>query len=296
MRICYKPAVEPRLEKVAELAMRLGGRHLAPYGSHKSRHDFRQSRMMACLILKSYLKISCRGLVELLGGHVGLRAALGLETKLPHYTALRKFSKRSNVLEIAGKIIGEIGQAALRAEEGRGVVAIDSTGQEPTTASAHYVSRSGGTRKSHVKLSLSIVCGSLLPLAAVLDRGPNNDKCQAGELLEKSFHAAGGWLPCKLLADAGYDAEWVHEECREKWKVESWIKPVVHRSDGRLGGRHRSRMTRRGLRGAGYGKRWHIESFIGGMKRLCGSALTARHDVTQRHETMLRLLAYTLYR
>jgi hypothetical protein len=28
------------------------------------------------------------------------------------------------------------------------------------------------------------------------------------------------------------------------------------------------------------------------MKRLCGSALTARLDITQRHETLFRLLAY----
>lgn len=84
-----------------------------------------------------------------------------------------------------------------------------------------------------------------------------------GELLEKSFYAADRYMPSKLLADAGYDAEWVHQACREKWKVESWIKPVVHQA----------------LNQAGYGKRWHIESFIGGIKRLCGSALTARLDI-----------------
>jgi hypothetical protein len=288
--------VEPRIERVAELAMKVGGRHLAPFGSYKSRHDFTQRQLMTCLILKSYLKISYRGLVELLQGHGKLREILGLEVKLPHYTALQKFSKRSDVTAIAGTIIAEIGQAALLAQKDQGVVAIDSTGLEPTTASAHYVSRSGMGRKSYVKLSLSIVCGGLFPLAAVLDIGPNNDKCQVGELLEKSFHAAGQYLPSKLLADAGYDAEWVHQVCREKWKVESWIKPVVHRKDGSLGGIHRSGMTREALDQAGYGKRWHIESFIGGMKRLCGSALTARLDITQRHETLFRLLAYTLYR
>jgi hypothetical protein len=83
---------------------------------------------------------------------------------------------------------------------------------------------------------LSIVCGSLLPLGLVLDWGPNNDKWQAFELLEKSFRAAGEHLPAQLLADAGYDADWLHGVCREVWGVQSSVKPVVHRSDGSLGG------------------------------------------------------------
>jgi hypothetical protein len=38
------------VERVAELAMRLGGKHLADYGSARSRHDFTQRQLMACLI------------------------------------------------------------------------------------------------------------------------------------------------------------------------------------------------------------------------------------------------------
>jgi hypothetical protein len=42
------------VEPVAELAMRLGGKHLADYGSTRSRHDFTQRQLMACLILRAY--------------------------------------------------------------------------------------------------------------------------------------------------------------------------------------------------------------------------------------------------
>ena len=45
------------IERVASLAMRLGGRHLADYGATRSRHDFTQRQLMACLILRAYLKI-----------------------------------------------------------------------------------------------------------------------------------------------------------------------------------------------------------------------------------------------
>jgi hypothetical protein len=285
-----------RIERVAELAMKLGQQHLAPYGSLKSRHDFTQRQLMGCLILKTYLKTSYRGLIDWLSGHTVLRKVLGLEEKLPHYTAVQKFAARAGVGAVAEAMLGRIGRAALRKERKKSAVAIDSTGLEPTTASAHDVSRTGRKRSKYLKVSLSVVCGSLLPLGLVLDWGPNNDKCQALELLEKSFEAAGEHLPAQLLADAGYDADWLHGVCREVWDVQSWIKPVVHRADGSLGGYYRPTMTARALKTNGYGRRWHIESFISGLKRFCGSALTARREVCQRHEATLRVLAYALHR
>jgi len=67
--------------------MRLSGKHMSEYGSYKSRHDFTQSQLMACLILRAYMKTTYRGFVDFLAGHQGLRTALGMEGKLPHYTA-----------------------------------------------------------------------------------------------------------------------------------------------------------------------------------------------------------------
>ena len=42
-----------KMGKVAQLSMRLGSRHLADYDSIKSRHDFTQRQLMACLIVKT---------------------------------------------------------------------------------------------------------------------------------------------------------------------------------------------------------------------------------------------------
>lgn len=104
----------PKLERVAQLAMHLGGQHLAAYGSARSRQDFTQRQLMSCLILRAYLKTTYRGLLEILAGHERLRVILGMEEKLPHFTTLQKFSARSRVLEIADALIARIGQAALR--------------------------------------------------------------------------------------------------------------------------------------------------------------------------------------
>lgn len=288
-----------KLEKVAELAMRLGGKHLADYGSARSRHDFTQRQLMSLLILRAYLKTTYRGLVELLEGHSRLRAVLGMPDKLPHYTTLQKFSARSAVLKIADAMIAQIGQAALRAQgrkQAEVSVAVDATGMETSVASAHFVSRSGRQRRRWVKVSLVVVCGLLFPTGMVMGWGPSSDKSDAPEVLEKSFDVPLDALPQRLYGDAGYDADWIHAYCREEHGVEAIIKPATCRSDGTLGGTYRSKMTAAKLKRSGYGNRWQIESFFSGLKRTTGSALSARKDITLHHEAAFRVLAYTLNR
>lgn len=285
-----------KIERIAGLAMGLGQRHLADYGAVRSRHDFTQRQLMSCLILRSYLKVTYRGLVDLLAGHDTLRRILGMEEKLPHYTTLQKFSARKDVLAVADAMIAQIGSAALRMAGKKPAIAIDSTGMETTTASAHFTSRAGRQRRKWVKLSMAVVCGSLFPLGLVLDWGPGNDKCQAFELMQKSFDAADPHLPEKMDADAGYDADWIHGVCREVWGVQSIIKPSRTRADGSLGGVYRAEMTEQALEKNDYGKRWHIESFFSGLKRMTGSALTARKDINLAKEAAFRVLAYTIHR
>ncbi len=285
-----------QVEKVAVLAMRLGAQHLADYGSIKSRHDFTQRQLMACLILKTYLKCTYRGVVDLLEGHAALRKVLGMEQKLPHYTTLQKFHARAEVSAIVEVMIGRLGRSALRQAGGKADVAMDSTGMEPGVASAHYTSRTGRRRTHFVKLSVTVVCGALLPLGLVTDWGPSNDKRQVAQLLEKTRTAAAEHRPERLLADAGYDAEWIHRVCREEWGVQSLIKPIVYRKDGLLGGRWRSQMTPQRLKRQGYGRRWHVESFMSALKRRCGAALTARSQSNILKEAALRVLTYAIHR
>lgn len=285
-----------QIVKVAQLSIKLGGEHLDDYGSYKSRHDFTQKQLLACLILRIYLKTTYRGLTDFLEGHTDLRKALGMPHKLPHYTTLQKFSSRSEVLQIVDVIIGKLGNKALKAQDHQSELALDSTGMESSVASAHFVSRAGRKRKKFLKLSVSVVCGALLPVGMVLDWGPNNDKCQAFELLHKSFSATEESLPAKVLADAGYDADWIHGMCREVWGVKSIIKPVVHREDGSLGGVYRSKMTSKKLKEEGYGRRWHVETYFSALKRRFDSSLRARAENNQLKEAALKVLTYAIHR
>src|SRR5579863_7561886 len=288
-----KRADEPMVERVAEMAMRLGGKHLADYGATTSRHDFTQRQLMSCLILRAYLKTTYRGVLELLAVSPSLRQCLGLGQKLPHYSTLAKFSDRSNVLAIADAMIQSIARLVGRLKPEPEAAAMDATGLETTTASAHFQCRRGGQRRKWVKISTVVFCGSLLPLSLVLDWGPNNDKCQARELIAKAQQSA---MPDKVYADAGYDAEWIHVQCREQWGVQSIIKPAVHRADGQRSGHWRSGMSEEYLKQKGYGRRWAVESFFSALKRTMGSTLTSRKPNQLLAEAAFKVLAYTLRR
>src|SRR5271154_946660 len=281
------------IERVAALAMQLGSRHLADYGANTSRHDFTQRQLMACLILRAYTKTTYRGVLELLAVSPSLRRELGLGDKLPHYSTLAKFSSRSQVLAIADAMIRSIGQTAFAQTSEPTAAAMDATGLETTTASAHFQCRRGGPRRKWVKGSTIILCGSLLPMSLVMAWGPGNDKCQAKELMTKAQTAA---MPDTLYADAGYDAEWIHAQCREEWGPESVIKPAVHRADGRRNGLWRSGMSKTYLEKMEYGRRWAVETFFSGLKRTMGSMLTSRRPEQLLKEAAFRVLAYTLRR
>lgn len=248
---------------------------------------------MACLILRAYTKTTYRGILELLSVSPSLRQELGLQDKLPHYTTLQKFSARSRVLEIADAITRTIGQAAFRQTPEPRAAAMDATGMETTTASAHFQCRRGGQRRKWAKISTIILCGSLLPMSVVMAWGPTNDKCQAKELLTKAQQVA---MPDTLYADAGYDSEAIHVQCREEWGAESVIKPARHRADGRRNGIWRSGMSQNYLKKMEYGKRWAVESFFSALKRTMGSTLTSRNPDLLLKEAAFRVLAYTLRR
>lgn len=282
----------PVIEKVAELAMQLGRRHLADYGANTSRHDFTQRQLMSCMILRAYLKTTYRGVLEVLALSPRLQQCLGMKDKLPHYTTLQKFSARSQVLAIAQKLVAEIGQAAA-AQNPDQPAAMDATGMALTSASDYFRTRKGGKVRKGVKISTVVLCGSLLPLGLMVEHGAVSDKPHARILVQQAQAVA---QPTCIYADAGYDSEPLHVQCREAWGVQSIIKPVQRRADGQRGGRWRALMSPEYLQSAGYGRRWAVESFFSGLKRTTGGALQARHPAQLVAEACFRVLAYVLRR
>lgn len=283
----------PVIERVAELAMKLSQPHLADYGATRSRHDFTQRQLMTCLVLRAYLKSTYRGVLDVLAASASLRQCLGLTDKLPHFTTLQKFSARSQVVAIVQKLVAVIGQQAAQQQAGSCAVAMDATGLARTTVSDYFCSRRGRRFRRWVKVSTVVLCGSLLPLALVVDLNPTHDCAHAPELLAQ---ARAVTKPERLYADAGYDAEWIHRQCREDWGVESVIPSIRRRADGTIGGQWRAQMTREYLQQAGFGRRWAVESFFSALKRTMGSALSARKPDQMLAEAAFKVLAYALRR
>jgi len=282
----------PMVEQVAELAMKLGQRYLADYGATRSRHDFTQRQLMTCLILRAYLKTTYRGVLDLLAASPTLRQRMGLREKLPHFTTLQKFCARSQVLAIAQKLVADIGQQAAEQTSGQTVMAMDATGLARTTVSDYFTSRRGRKLRRWVKVAVMVVAGSMLPAALAIDLKPTHDCVQARSLLAQ----AQTIQPAQLLADSGYDAEWIHVHCREQWGVSSVIPAVQRRLDGTIGGKWRAQMTAQYLQQQGFTRRWTVESFFSALKRTMGSSLSARRPDQMVAEAALKVLAYTLRR
>ena len=282
-----------RFIEVARLSMRLSGRDMQPYSHPKSPKKFTQAQLMTCLILRAYLKTTCRGVIEYLDTSDKLQKCLGLK-RVPHYSTLKYFADRSDTQAIVDAMLADIvKQIVEQSGEADRDVAIDATGVESTSASAYFCTRSGRKRKKYVKLSLCVTCGTMLPTSLVMSWGPCNDKAVARDLLEKTSAVV---QPETLFADAGYDAEWVHQYCRDDWGVTSSIPPAVHRDDGKVNGKYRSKMTPRRLKKNGYGRRWIVESFMSRLKRTTGSMLAARDEACLFTEASIRVLPYALRR
>jgi hypothetical protein len=278
-------ADESLLLKIAVLAIRVGGRCMAPYGHEFSPKRFTQPQLFACLILRHVLKTTYRDIIEDLALMPRLREAIGLEV-LPHFTTLQKFSGRTDVLKAVDRCLKEV--AVLCKVNPRDQASIDATGLETTNASAHFVARSGRKRRRFLKVSMIIVCGLILPVAVVLSWGPGPDIVQARPLARK---AAEVIQPSTLWGDKGYDCDDWHEFCREGWGVQSFAPPRRGGTSWTIGGKHRWTMRNNW---EGYGKRWASETAHSTMKRTLGSTLAGRSDRTQMGDAAIKVLAYAL--
>jgi hypothetical protein len=164
---------------------------------------------------------------------------------------------------------------------------------QSSTAGAHYASRAGKRCGHYVKLSCAVACASVMLVAFVASRGPSHDLAEARELF---WRAAARCAPRAVYADAGYDAEWVHAFWRDGVGARSYVPPIHRGGYAAVRTPRRARLGAFRGRPAGYGRRWHAESFYSGLKRSTGDRLAARSDAARFTEAGLRLLAYQIRR
>ena len=273
-----------------------------PAHRHKfSPKKFTQPQLMACLVLKEFARLDYRGLTAHLADQPDLRSLIGLKT-VPHYTTFQKAAQRL-LATVPGRrmfdaVLGRALNDRVRKRRVR-LAAIDGTGMESRHVSRYFTKRQadgnpGGDRTyAHFpKVVFVVDCASHMILSAVPGRGPATDLVQ----FERAFGQAVRRARIDvLLADADFDAEWLHVSVRSHG-VRTIIPPRRGRpSDKPPKGRWRRVMKQRFERlKPKYGQRWQVETVNSMIKRRLGSALRARVEPNQFREIILRAITHNV--
>lgn len=262
---------------------------------------YHPASLLAALLLKEQLRLTYRGTEDLLRLSDQLRRLFGLRI-VPDHSTLWWFGRRRLSASLIAAALGEtVKRAAGKVREAR-LAALDSTGLWLSHASRYFEWRAKRSRgqRGWLKWSLAMWVEPQLLLAQRVRPGPSGD---FGDLVPLAA-AAHAVLPFEqLIADAGYDSEANHRFCREDLGADSLIPAKKRRSAKVVATTpYRQEMVRR-LGEPGdevsrrtYRQRWKAETVMSVAKRRWGEALSARLDVTQRAQALLRGLVYNLNR
>jgi hypothetical protein len=270
---------------VVMLAVRLARRHLADYAHFNAPRKFTQPQLFACLILKAHMGCTYRKCEQLLLLMPAVREAIGLE-RVPRFTTLQAFADRPEIMALIDAVLASIGRAIAKNQPQD--AAIDGTGLEATSASAHFVSRAGRKRTKFVKVMLGVLCAAVCPVALVVDWGPSHDMKQAWTLREKMM---GTCTPTMLWGDGAFDSQPWHKANWEDWGVPSYAPTRVMNADGHVNGLYRNLFQHPVKE---YGRRWMCESVNSGIKRTSGSTLRSHKQNTLFAEAALKVAAYAI--
>lgn len=298
-----------RLLTFARLAYDVAGRAIPERAHRFAPKRYTQPQLLACLLVKEYLRLDYRTAQEVLDTSDGLRKAIGL-TVVPDYTTLWRFAHDKATADVVAEALVE----TVRLFKASGhdpppaphLVAIDSTGLFCGHASRYFEHRARRERKqrAYQKWAVALWTGPQLVLAQLSKPGPCGDYPDLPPLAQASVVSVSGAL---ILADAGYDSEANHVFCRERLGVQTLIPAKTRRYVAGPTGRYRAEMVAAlgcatlGVEGQAeprktYGQRWLVETLMSVLKRKWGESLSARLPAMQDAQALLRGLVYNVYR
>lgn len=275
------------LETYLRLSYRLAKKALPQYSHKFSRKTFTLPQVMSCLLLREYLRLDLRALEELLASNPRFVKLLGLKAIPDHSTFCRHLSKTSQdtITKLLDKTV-----RLMPAKDAERLAAIDSTGVSSSHASLYYLSKTRKKLKGFAKLSCIAAMSSLWILAARAHAGPGpNDRKDFLPLVAKAHSYTKFNM---VVADKGYDSEFIHEWCRNVYKVKAIIPTILPKERVRTG-LYRLEMARR-FPAKLYRQRYKIEGVFSAMKRKFGGSVKARSRDNQIKEALLKTVAYNL--
>ena len=255
------------VKKVKHLLRKLGmPRWLHRYGPKK--YEFYQH--LAALLIRFFCRLSFRRvkqLFDLLGMICPSKSAL-------HYT-----SKKLNSGFWSRVLKATCGNSYL--------IAIDSTGFSRTNPSYHYLKRIDGKMpKIPIKVSTAFDTKKKKFAAAKIRVLPAHDTRDVRSLIKLS-------QPKVLVADKGYDANWIHKYCNERGvkvhiPIRKWGKPKHHNFSAR-------QKAAKFFRKRTYYRRELVESGNSSIKRKFGSSVNSKKVRMIRTEVYGRLACHNLF-
>jgi hypothetical protein len=287
--------------RVLQVAYEAACRALPAYRHKFSPKKFTQPQLMACLVLKEFLRTDYRGLAAHLADHADLCHQIGLKA-VPHFTTFQKAAQRLLAAVPGRRMFDAVLERALKDRVRKRRVrlaAIDGTGMESRHVSRYFTKQQadgdpdGDRTYAHFpKVVFVVDCASHLILSAVPGRGPATDLVQFGRAFSQAVRRARIEV---LLAVADFDAEWLHQAVRSHG-ICTIIPPTRGRpSEKPPAGRWRRVMKQRfAWLKRKYGQRWQVETVNSMIKRLLGSALRARVEANQFREIILRSITHNV--
>lgn len=173
--------------------------------------------------------------------------------------------------------------------------ALDGTGVETTSASAHFISRlegAGRRRTKFVKIMLGVLCAAVMLGAMEVGWGPTNDMREAWRVREKLLEACGENKPTMLFGDGAFVCEAWHRANWETTNTHSYAPVTIKSDDGSVGGLYRNAFSE--MKPREYGQRWTCKSANSAIKRMTGATLRSRKENTLFTEAALKVAAYTI--
>ncbi|MEK6874774.1 MAG: transposase [Nanoarchaeota archaeon] len=242
--------------------------------------------------LKQLEDKSYRFIVDMVSEMPGILALFGV-AQVPHWTTLHKAVQRLQG-NLAAKLVSSFVQStrSLRIRSG-----IDSTGLQPSRASAYYTTVLKKDKKKrrkirkHIKLSTVVDLDHQLPVCFKIRRWPASDQWDGLPLVRKAQKIK----PMKSLdVDKGYTGEplrkFVVEKCgaEDRIKVKNKEVPIW-----RTKGEYLKKAKRKNLR-ANY--RSLCETFHSVLKKITGSTVRAIKVHMQNKEVAFKVFACSALR
>ena len=315
-----------RLRQFATLALAVSKSVLPNHASRFAPKTYTQPQLLACLLLKEYLRLDYRTAQEMLELSDGLRSTLEL-SRVPDHSTLWWFARHKLKPELLQAALEETvrcfehylqrssdgkdadeddlpkgDDGASRNECSTRVVALDSTGLFLSYSSRYFRWRAKRERgqRGWLKWALALWVEPQMLVAQLVRPGPSGDFSDLVPLAE----SANSLLSFdQLLADAGYDSEANHRFCREVLGVESLIRAKARRSKTVVAKAPYRKEMCQVLEDPGdpvlreqYRQRWKVETTMSVAKRKWGESLSARREELQKAQLLLRGVTYNLHR